>query len=56
MADGAYRCPDCETVIKVEGKVMKVFIKGLKGWPRHPGCELAKPLDQIDFTKLERIE
>jgi len=55
MADGTYQCPDCKTVVKVEGRVMNIFIKGLKGWPRHPGCEFGKDIDHIDFSKLERI-
>ncbi|KKM84642.1 hypothetical protein LCGC14_1297150 [marine sediment metagenome] len=54
MADGTYRCPDCKTAVTFKGKVMEVYLKGRKGWPVHNGCELAKPLDQIDFDKLEK--
>ena len=55
MADGTYQCPDCKTVVKFEGKVMHISIKGQKSWPKHPGCELAKPIDKIDFDKLEKV-
>jgi len=56
MPDGTYRCPECQTVVIFKGKVMNVRITGLKGWPRHYGCELANPIDQIDFDKLEKVE
>jgi len=31
-----------------------VFLSG-QSWPLHPDCELAKDIDTMDVTKLEKI-
>lgn len=55
-----YKCPDCNVVadIDVEKKSVHIFLpRGARIFPQvgHV-CELAKAVDKIDLSKLERVE
>lgn len=55
-----YKCPGCNVVadIDVEKKSVHIFLpRGARIFPQvgHV-CELAKAVDKIDLSKLERVE
>jgi hypothetical protein len=56
-----YRCPTCKVVADIDPqkKTVRISLTGARGdlsFPR-PGhqCELAKGIDSIDFSKLEKV-
>jgi len=56
-----YRCKVCgvEAEIDLSAKKIDVVLVTIKpefpSFPLHSDCELAKPIEQIDLTKLERV-
>ena len=53
-----YKCRICGWVIEVEANkvLLYPFVPSSKRvFPTHTDCELAKPLSQIDFDKLEKL-
>ena len=54
--DGNYKCPKCGVTAVIEGlKITVQFLGPDRSWPKHFDCELGKPIDKIDFTKLEKL-
>jgi len=67
-----YKCPVCKTTAHVDKTTGQVVIhlpspkipKDIKArtlplslkFPSHPDCELAKPVNMIDLTKLEKVK
>lgn len=50
-----YKCPTCGYVAKIEGNRLEITIpKDQSQFPNHANCELAKSLDKIDVSKLEK--
>ena len=52
--DGVWKCPACETKAEVKDRTLEIHIVG-HIFPRHNDCEFAKTIDDIDFSKLEKI-
>lgn len=53
-----YKCPICDVVADIdkENKKVTVFLTSeTRAFPTHP-CELAKAVDRIDLSKLEKVE
>lgn len=53
-----YKCPKCGYVAKIDTEHNKVEVtlpQGETRFPKHPGCELAKPLSTIDLSKLQKV-
>lgn len=53
-----YKCPICSVVADIdkENKKVTVFLTSeTRAFPTHP-CELAKAVDRIDLSKLEKVE
>jgi len=55
--NGKWRCPACKVEADVEGRNLHIRVVGVMGyrWPLHDDCELAKDIDHIDFSKLEKV-
>lgn len=54
--NGTYKCLTCQTVIVIEGNKSRIEIKGKsRNWPSHRDCEIAKSVNEIDFTKLQKV-
>ena len=54
IADGRWRCPQCRLEADIKGNSVVIHLVGLK-FPTHVPCELAKPVDQMDESKLEPV-
>lgn len=60
MSDsGKYKCPTCECVVEInfEERKMNIYLPpGIQTFPviGHP-CELAKVINEIDLSKLEKL-
>ena len=51
-----YRCPECKLVATIDGLKIEVTLPPKEtSFPLHPGCELGKPINDIDLSKLVRV-
>lgn len=55
-----WKCPKCKVEAEIKGKTKHIRTevspsRTIQGFPTHKDCELAKPIDKIDFTKLVKI-
>ena len=55
--DGTWRCSVCQAQATIEGQNIAIVLPPSfsLNWPRHSDCELAKMVDDIDISKLEKI-
>lgn len=53
-----YKCPTCSVVADIDKSTKKVTVfltTATRIFPIHPDCELAKAVDAIDLSKLEKV-
>ncbi len=53
-----YKCPVCLITADIDKEKKKVTVfltQGMRIFPTHPSCELAKGVDAIDLSKLEKV-
>lgn len=53
--DGTYKCPECQTIGIIKGRDINVQNVNWV-WPLHNDCEWTKPIDDLDVSKLEKID
>lgn len=55
-----YRCPVCQAAADIdpEKKTVSVYLpRGTRNFPAiGHACELTKPIDEIDLSKLEKVQ
>ena len=57
--DGRWRCPTCKVEADVKDREIHIYLFGHVGhhlaWPLHSDCEFVNDIDNVNFSKLERV-